>query len=53
MKIYLIIFSVKCGNIENSSWLDDYWDEERNEAIIPRASTSSDLRARKKKIKRI
>ncbi|KAI9252079.1 hypothetical protein EDC94DRAFT_663212 [Helicostylum pulchrum] len=35
-------------NIENSSWLDDYWDEERNEAIIPETSTSGDLRAGKK-----
>ncbi|KAG1379485.1 hypothetical protein G6F61_004902 [Rhizopus arrhizus] len=43
--------SVECDNVENSSWLDDYWDEERNEAIIPKTSTSSDLRA-VKKIKR-
>jgi hypothetical protein len=48
MKIYLIIFSVKCDNVENSGWLDDYWDEERNEAIIPKTSTLSDLRAGKK-----
>jgi hypothetical protein len=39
--------------MEDSSWLDDYWDEERSEAIILETSTSSDLRARKKKIKRI
>ncbi|KAI9487719.1 MAG: hypothetical protein EXX96DRAFT_554388, partial [Benjaminiella poitrasii] len=33
---------VLCDNIENSSWLDDYWDEERNEVIIPETSTSSE-----------
>ncbi|EIE77768.1 hypothetical protein RO3G_02472 [Rhizopus delemar RA 99-880] len=48
----ILYASVECDNIENLSWLDDYWDEERNEAIIPKTSTSSDLRAGKKKIKR-
>lgn len=35
-------------SVENSNWLDDYWDEERDEAIIPERSAPSDLRAGKK-----
>lgn len=49
----VLYLPVNCDNIEDSSWLEDYWDEERNEAIIPETSTSSDLRTEKKKTKRM
>jgi hypothetical protein len=45
---HLIIFSVKYDNTEDSSWLDDYWDDGKINAIIPETSTSSDLRGGKK-----
>ncbi|RCH79374.1 hypothetical protein CU097_001927 [Rhizopus azygosporus] len=39
---------VECDNTEDSSWLDDYWDDGKINAIIPETSTSSDLRGGKK-----
>lgn len=30
---------IECDNVENSNCLDDYWGEERTEAIIPQTST--------------
>ncbi|CEJ04759.1 hypothetical protein RMCBS344292_18712 [Rhizopus microsporus] len=39
---------VECDNTEDSSWLDDYWDDGKINAILPETSTSSDLRGGKK-----
>ncbi|KAI7897047.1 uncharacterized protein EV154DRAFT_410522, partial [Mucor mucedo] len=43
-----LISSVGCDDVGDSSWLDNYWDEEGKDDIVPETLTSSGLRIGKK-----